>query len=195
MGPRTERLELRLDEEALGRIDEWRGDQPDVPNRSEAVRRLVTAGLENPEGQQLFQLARFQVLCAAKMKGPDEALSDGYVFAWEHGVYPLFDEEAEMQRPFAQNFLIPPDKIEELSKFLDALWLEKEEISFYGLEKHYEIREGRGFWDRMKLIHACRYMRLKGLFDDEFWAGILKKTDYPIEASSINSPYPKSASI
>ena len=54
MGPRTERFELRLDEEALERIDEWRGDQPDVPNRSEAVRRLMTAGLENPGAQQTF---------------------------------------------------------------------------------------------------------------------------------------------
>lgn len=42
---KTERFELRLSSELLARIDEWRRNQPDLPTRSEAIRRLVESGL------------------------------------------------------------------------------------------------------------------------------------------------------
>jgi uncharacterized protein YfbU (UPF0304 family) len=45
MRPKTERFELRLDEDILSRIDKWRGQQGDVPTRAEAMRRLVESGL------------------------------------------------------------------------------------------------------------------------------------------------------
>lgn len=45
MVPKTERFELRLDPSILERVDTWRGDQPDLPTRAEAVRRLVEEGL------------------------------------------------------------------------------------------------------------------------------------------------------
>jgi len=38
-------MELRLDQGLLDRIDGWRGGEPDLPSRSEAVRRLIEAGL------------------------------------------------------------------------------------------------------------------------------------------------------
>jgi hypothetical protein len=37
---------LRVDEDLLKRIDEWRRKQQDIPNRPEAVRRLVELGLK-----------------------------------------------------------------------------------------------------------------------------------------------------
>lgn len=46
MAPKNERFELRLDEDTLTRLDEWRSKQPSLPSRSEAVRRLVDVGLE-----------------------------------------------------------------------------------------------------------------------------------------------------
>lgn len=46
MVPKSERFEMRLDEKVLQEVDQWRRDQPDLPSRSEAVRRLVAAGLE-----------------------------------------------------------------------------------------------------------------------------------------------------
>jgi uncharacterized protein YfbU (UPF0304 family) len=49
MPPKTERFELRLDEQTLLRIDEWRARQSDIPTRAEAMRRLVEAGLAPPE--------------------------------------------------------------------------------------------------------------------------------------------------
>jgi uncharacterized protein len=42
---KTERFELRLDENILARIDHWRSQQGDVPARAEAMRRLVETGL------------------------------------------------------------------------------------------------------------------------------------------------------
>ncbi|UVC12258.1 YfbU family protein (plasmid) [Rhizobium sp. TH2] len=46
MVPKTERMELRLDAETIEQIDAWRGNQEDVPSRSEAVRRLIEEGLQ-----------------------------------------------------------------------------------------------------------------------------------------------------
>jgi hypothetical protein len=34
----------RFQPELLKRLDDWRRDQPDIPNRSEAIRRLVEKG-------------------------------------------------------------------------------------------------------------------------------------------------------
>jgi uncharacterized protein len=41
----TERFEMRVDEETLERVDRWRAEQPDLPSRAEAMRRLVEEGL------------------------------------------------------------------------------------------------------------------------------------------------------
>jgi hypothetical protein len=46
----SERLHMAAPKEWLERIDQWRREQPDLPNLSEAVRRLVDAGLrESPK--------------------------------------------------------------------------------------------------------------------------------------------------
>jgi len=42
---KTERFEMRMDEDILDRIDRWRSIQDDLPSRAEATRRLVELGL------------------------------------------------------------------------------------------------------------------------------------------------------
>lgn len=42
---RTERLDLRLEPELMKAIDDWRRGQEDLPNRSEAIRRLLERGI------------------------------------------------------------------------------------------------------------------------------------------------------
>lgn len=37
---------VRLQSDALSRLDDWRREQDDVPGRPEAIRRLVDAGLK-----------------------------------------------------------------------------------------------------------------------------------------------------
>lgn len=45
MATKTERFEMRLDEDILASVDDWRRQQDDVPSRAEAMRRLVELGL------------------------------------------------------------------------------------------------------------------------------------------------------
>jgi hypothetical protein len=39
-------FQMRLSNEFLERLDEWRRKQPDLPSRAEAIRRLTTAMLQ-----------------------------------------------------------------------------------------------------------------------------------------------------
>jgi hypothetical protein len=41
-----QRIQLVISKGLVREIDEWRRLQPDLPNRSEAIRRLVDAGLK-----------------------------------------------------------------------------------------------------------------------------------------------------
>jgi uncharacterized protein YfbU (UPF0304 family) len=43
---KTERFEMRLDQAKINQVDAWRSEQGDMPSRSEAVRRLIEAGLD-----------------------------------------------------------------------------------------------------------------------------------------------------
>lgn len=40
---------VRLPEELLTRIDDWRREQPDIPVRNEAIRQLLDVGLSRYE--------------------------------------------------------------------------------------------------------------------------------------------------
>jgi len=42
---KSERLEMRVSSDFLQKIDAWRREQPDLPPRAEAIRRLVEMGL------------------------------------------------------------------------------------------------------------------------------------------------------
>jgi uncharacterized protein YfbU (UPF0304 family) len=46
----TERFEMRLGPSVLEEVDAWRARQSDLPSRSEAIRRLVEAGLASATG-------------------------------------------------------------------------------------------------------------------------------------------------
>lgn len=48
---KSERFEMRVDEEILARVDRWRGKQDDLPSRAEAMRRLVEIGLVRLTGE------------------------------------------------------------------------------------------------------------------------------------------------
>lgn len=43
----TERFEMRLTKALIEQIDEWRRQQPDLPPRAEAIRRLIELGLQD----------------------------------------------------------------------------------------------------------------------------------------------------
>jgi len=43
------RLEIRLPAELAEAVDDWRRKQPDLPSKTEAIRRLVERGLATPD--------------------------------------------------------------------------------------------------------------------------------------------------
>ena len=45
MNAKSERFEMRLSPELIAQLDQWRREQPDLPPRAEAVRRLIELGL------------------------------------------------------------------------------------------------------------------------------------------------------
>lgn len=45
-GQKTERFGMVVEPEFLEKIDHWRRQQPDLPSRAEAIRRLVKQALE-----------------------------------------------------------------------------------------------------------------------------------------------------
>lgn len=44
--PQTHQLQTRVTAEFLAKLDGWRREQPDIPTRTEAIRRLVEKALD-----------------------------------------------------------------------------------------------------------------------------------------------------
>jgi len=92
----NERFEMRLDPRILASVDEWRGQQGDLPSRAEAVRRLIEVGLSRREkkvslrdGEKLIALMLCEVYKHLKIKGEiepafiEEAIHGGHYWALE----------------------------------------------------------------------------------------------------------------
>ena len=52
MERKSTRFELRLTPEKWAEVDEWRRRQPDLPSRTEAIRRLIDAALEQASARK-----------------------------------------------------------------------------------------------------------------------------------------------
>jgi hypothetical protein len=104
MQAKTERFEMRLDQETLDRVDGWRAAQDDLPSRAEAMRRLMERGLgmSGSEGLHFRESERLMIsmLCdiSRQLKVKDgidpefvaEALYGGHNWAlrWQYqGVF------------------------------------------------------------------------------------------------------------
>ncbi len=100
MNALSERFELRLDEETIAAIDEWRRRQDGLPSRAEAIRRLVDSALSAERGritlttgEQLLVYLLCDVQKVLKRKPPDfdtdfieAAVAEGRLWAldWEY---------------------------------------------------------------------------------------------------------------
>ncbi|WP_342616489.1 hypothetical protein [Rhodoferax sp. GW822-FHT02A01] len=58
----------RFQPDLLSAIDEWRKQQPDIPTRPEAVRRLVDAGLRQA-GKSAANVAKNELLAISDLSG------------------------------------------------------------------------------------------------------------------------------
>jgi hypothetical protein len=52
MAKKSERFEMRFEVDMIDRIDDWRRQQPDLPSRAGAIRRLIEVGLAVAPPQQ-----------------------------------------------------------------------------------------------------------------------------------------------
>lgn len=187
---KNERFELRVDPDFFIEVDAWRKAQPDLISRSEAIRKLVKLGSQEAAAAlrisaQNFQMMRFQIL--SEGRAAPNSLSPSYVFAWDAGVFPLFSA-ADWHLPFADKFDVTESMMEEFLDRLDKDWDAEKVPSFYQLEDRHGARKAGTPWNRVKLLHACRYTFLDNRFDEKFWQAILAPADHPVEAKSIVQP-------
>lgn len=133
----------------------------------------------------LFNVQKFQIFSLFTSESSIRNVTPAYAFAWDRGVYPLLDDSAPWHKPYGEFFEVSEEMVNGLLKFLDERWSEKNPITFYELEDHYEIRAGETDWDRGTLIGACRYFRLHELFDEDFWRGLVGHSDCPSESHGI----------
>ena len=105
MAPKNERLELRIDEGQLARIDEWAADQSENFTRAEAIRRLIDVGLSTKsnrsvnfsDGEKMLMLMMGDIYEKLQIKGAEmdpkflaEVIYGGHYWApkWEmNGVF------------------------------------------------------------------------------------------------------------
>ena len=106
---KTIRFEMRLDSDILKRLEAWRAEQPGLPSRAEAVRRLVDAGIVISEHQEvkfsdgekliLFMLRDlFRKLGLEGDMDPEfvcDAISGGHHWALERRFPGLFDRRVD----------------------------------------------------------------------------------------------------
>ncbi len=91
MSSKTERFEMRVDEDVLARVDEWRSGQNDVPSRAEAMRRLVELGLSRAaskavkfsDGEKLLMMMLRDI--KKQLKLPDGEIDPDFVAEVLHG--------------------------------------------------------------------------------------------------------------
>ncbi len=109
MQPKTERFEMRLDQETLEKVDTWRAHQADLPSRAEAFRRLVETGLSEmgrkplqfSEGEKLITSMLCELYKHHKVKGNidplfvEDALLGGHYWALEWEYPGIFGVEAD----------------------------------------------------------------------------------------------------
>jgi len=160
--PLSERFEMRLDEETLGRVDRWRSEQADVPSRAEAMRRLIEQGLARTsqesirlsDGEKLLLWMMQDVYKAMKIKEPEidpefvrEVIGGGHYWAAPWKFTGIFHghEDNPATLSYVQNVLDMWNRLERgferLSKTEKAQVLketDRKEIKFYGFDGNNE---------------------------------------------------------
>ncbi|MEM7621124.1 MAG: hypothetical protein AAF228_11810 [Pseudomonadota bacterium] len=53
--PKTQQFQMRVSPDFLEKVDSWRRNQPDLPPRAEAIRRLVEQSLTGKTEEQLLR--------------------------------------------------------------------------------------------------------------------------------------------
>jgi uncharacterized protein len=124
MQAKTERFEMRLDEDLLGSVDTWRSQRDDSPSRAEAIRQLVEAGLrvksrdsvEFTDGEKMIILMLCDLMKHHKVKGDTDidfvasAIFGGHQWGLKWELTGVF-----------HNHVDSPQVVKEVASFLD-MW-------------------------------------------------------------------------
>jgi len=140
-----------------------------------------------------FQIMRLKIMSMYLQENNPFGLA--YVYAWDSGVFPLLHEGADWHAPFEGCFRVSEDEANRVFKVLCDRWDDKNPITFYELEDHFEVRSGRTSLDRSKLLYICRYFFLEGCRDGlkgairsldlNAWQTLVTNGKCPSEAHSI----------
>ncbi|AXR06661.1 hypothetical protein [Salinimonas sediminis] len=146
--------------------------------------------------QALFNQQRLQI---KSLGVHHDEYTDAYLYAWEEGVYPFFNDTDGSVPPmphecYEEFFKIKKEHVKKVLFFLDEKWLEKAVPTFWELEDEFggKWREEYG---RSALIGICRYAFLRGSFDKSFWKKLLTPMQHPSEASYICQPFDRQNEI
>lgn len=112
--------------------------------------------------------------------GDKTGFAQSYVYSVANDVFPIFHighyEDIEIYDKF---YKVSQEKIQEFIRYIDEIWLKKEQIGFYEIENKYGGRE-----NRFELINMLRYCYLDNRFSgEEFWNYLM--ANGPIETHSL----------
>ncbi|MGR9413706.1 hypothetical protein [Rhizobium leguminosarum] len=134
-----------------------------------------------------FEVKRFQMMEAFK-RDPG-SISAARVFAYDKRVAPIEHNHGMIEAygfdPFDEVYVVNNDMMKKIGDHLNKLWMAEdwEALKFSNLELDF----GGYKTMRMELVYAINYFKLCTLFDDAFFAAVMKMA--PSEASGIKRPY------
>ncbi|HDR9010640.1 TPA: hypothetical protein QDB08_003627 [Burkholderia vietnamiensis] len=135
----------------------------------------------------LYELKR-QSFLIGYIQNP-EHFDSALAFAYYHRLAPIFHEQVMQEKfesdPYVDAYSVKADFADEVIKYIDERWTDRDlaAVSFYNLEKKF----GGHHANRVELIHTLEYARIKGCFDESFWAAVV--SDAPVEASNLKSEF------
>ncbi len=81
--------------------------------------------------EKLFMLMRFNVLSFALTETGRHKISNAYLQAWEDSVYPSMHFAAHWHDGYDTDFDVTKEMMEEISKYLDDLWVHKRQSHLF----------------------------------------------------------------
>ncbi|CAH5169357.1 TPA: hypothetical protein MEC17_000242 [Klebsiella pneumoniae] len=148
--------------------------------------------------QLLFVQQRFQILHLGKHF---DEFSGSYLYAWERGVYPYFDDtDGSVNRKphelYPEFFSVSKEEVKFLTDRFNTAWDNGEKLTFYKLEDELHVTShSDSGWTRSKLLRISRYLFLEECYDSSFWDKLIENGACPSEAHGIRRKFNRESDI
>ncbi|EPC4015863.1 hypothetical protein ACRZOS_000164 [Enterobacter kobei] len=146
----------------------------------------------------LFVQQRLQILHLGKHYNE---FSTAYIFAWDRGVYPYYDDtdgsvDRKPHEYYKNCFRIKESEVEFIIKRFNKAYDENKKLTFYGLEDELHVNSHTtSGWTRGKLLRICRYLFLEEAYDESFWDNLTENGSCPAEAHGIRRTFDRDFDI